>query len=1105
MLNYYEETMPLETDEDEYKKYLIDEDLPLFDKLNIIIKKGDSIQKQALLNSLNIYIDDCLFKSLIEYIISEIVTWDIEIRLIFPRCLNNILLNYPPPINNEIFNIIFKHIILSISSGNEKISKEYIFYFDIIIEEFTRQFNNGETFPYQIKDDIFEIIISLGKFGQNPENIRLCCYLSSCMCRLVGHVDENENVQRMFKRICLLFNDLEKNTERQISRELRYLIPIFKEKILEKNDIIKAIKSYINHDWDHAIQTTTIISLLVNYEFISDEIKELIFDKIKEIFEEINYEKKHKNNIIQSFINILYKLCIEYEAKNKNNKNNNIINYGLNDLIDNALNNMKFMNNWVNTEKVEPLLIINFDKISKILNYSLIYNDNKDFQFSSYIHNVHNLSFEESTNINAIFFKTFSKIIQKSFNHVPESDSIENDIIDDNLTKLLLLNLYKMIPCINNLKYARNLYEKIINILKKDFIIYLLKVYEVEFTSNNYCKDHNYLYRLLKCLLEKGFNNQININSNNNKTPLMNNSANGNNSNIILLNENNYYFKLFHNILEGIFYLYKISPSSITYQIHVLIAKTFQKIIKQIYKYYKPYSQYNRDKTTSDTLFDEIFNDYLIHIIKNDEIGNQIKIEYINVIPYLILYGKKRQSYYNFVEDEIMKSSSFYIRRCSINFIEKCLSIYSFKLFLKFCLMEVIYYLINDENNIISASIIEKIIPFFRKMKLYSNNGFDKIISMITEIDNSYKDKDSDKNVDIEKQRVIKKLLNLNNSYNQINNKEFNREKRKKFLWTDRRENKEEEKEIKQIKLKESKHIIRESGIFGKSYQNITLHNTVTYLNKINQNEKIENKLENENKNDKSNLIHNNDLNQNKIGQKDKNIKKKLLEKSASGIMQNINTKTNTKKFLPKIKQLVRKNSLEERRSPFFNISIINGNNNNNNIINIYKSNQLSKKSININKIMLLIKDKTPEKKPHLRSINNRLPSASSSKVKDSFLINVNNSSNFRPRHLFFIQNKLDNNICLDDANYKMINLNNLNKSSVLSNLIGYSGKEFRQFGKSEIKKNQINKGLKLHQNHKKVILFLKNGIKDIKHKKDEINNKILINAKVNEINKSNK
>ena len=1101
MLNYYEETMPLETDEDAYKKYLIDEDLPLFDKLNIIIKKGDSIQKQALLNSLNIYINDCLFKSLIEYIISEIVTWDIEIRLIFPRCLNNILLNYLSSINNEIFNIIFKHIILSISSGNEKISKEYIFYFDILIEEFTRRFNNGETFPYQIKDDIFEIIISLGKFGQNTENIRLCCYLSSCMCRLVGHVDENENVQKMFRRICLLFNDLEKNTERQISRELRYLIPIFKEKILEKNDIIKAIKSYINHDWDHAIQTTTIVSLMANYEFISDEMKELIFDKIKEIFEEINYEKKHKNNIIQSFINILYKLCIEYEIKNKNN----IINYELNDLIDNTLNNMKFMSNWVNSETVEPLLIINFDKLSKILNYSFLYNDNKDFQISSYLHN---LSYEESTNINAIFFKIFSKIIPKSIIHTAEPDSSESYVYDENLTKLLLLNLYKMIPCINNLKYVRNLYEKIINLFKKDFIIPLLKIYENEFTSNNYSKDHNYLYRLLKCLLEKGYNNQININSNNNKNSFINNSTNGNNSNLILLNENNYYFKLFHNILESLFYLYKTSQTSITYQTHVLIAKTFQKIIKQIYKYYKPYSKFNRDKTNSDTLFDEIFKEYLIHIIKNDEVGNQTKIEYINVIPYLILYGKKRQSYYNFIEDEIMKSSSFYIRRCSINFIEKCLSIYSFKLFLKFYLMEIIYYLINDENNIISASIIEKIIPFFRKMKLYSNNGFDKIISMISEIDNSYKDKNSDKNVDIEKKRVIKKLLNLNNNYNQNNNKEFNREKRKNFYGLLKGDNKEEEKEIKQIKLKESKHIIRETEIFGKSYQNITLHNTINYLNKINYNEKIEKKLENENKNDKSSLIHNEDLNQSKMSQKEKIIKKKILEKSSSGIMLNINTKTTTKKFLPKIKQFVRKNSLEDRRSPFFNISLVNGNNNNNNnnVINIDKSNQLFKKSINLNKIMLLIKDKTPEKKPHLRSINNRLPSASSTKVIDSFSINVNKSSSFRPRHLFFIQNKLDTNICLDDTNYQMINVSNLNKSSLLSHIIGYSGKDFyKQIGKSEIKKNQINKGLKLNQSHKKVILFLKSGIKDIKYKKDELNNKIVINAKVNEINKSNK
>ena len=349
--------------------------------------------------------------------------------------------------------------------------------------------------------------------------------------------------------------------------------------------------------------------------------------------------------------------------------------------------------------------------------------------------------------------------------------------------------------------------------------------------------------------------------------------------------------------------------------------------------------------------------------------------------------------------------------------------------------------------------------------------------------------------------------MNLNNNYNQINNKEFNREKRKNFYGLIKGDNKEEEKEIKKMKLKESKHIIRETEIFGKSYQNITLNNTINYLNKINYNEKLEKKLENENKNNKSNIIHNEDLNQSKNCLKEKGIKKKILEKSASNIMLNINTKTNTKKLLPKIKQFVRKNSLEDRRSPFFNINLINGNNNNNNnIINNYKSNQLFKKSINLNKIMLLIKDKTPEKKQHLRSINNRLPSASSSKVIDSFSINVNNSSSFRPRHLFFIQNKLDSNICLDDANYQIINVNNLNKSSILSHIIGNPGKDFyKQIGKSEIKKNEINKRLKLNQNHKKVILFLKNGIKDIKYKKDELNNKIVINAKVNENNKSNK
>ena len=43
MTNYYEELMPIKTDGEDYLKYYIKESLPIFDKLNTIIKKGESL------------------------------------------------------------------------------------------------------------------------------------------------------------------------------------------------------------------------------------------------------------------------------------------------------------------------------------------------------------------------------------------------------------------------------------------------------------------------------------------------------------------------------------------------------------------------------------------------------------------------------------------------------------------------------------------------------------------------------------------------------------------------------------------------------------------------------------------------------------------------------------------------------------------------------------------------------------------------------------------------------------------------------------------------------------------------------------------------------
>ena len=1110
MLNYYEETMPLETNEDEYKKYLIDESLPLFDKLNLIIKKGFPVQRQALLNSLNIYIKNSLFKSLLQFIIAEIETWDTETLLVFPRSLHNILINCLPSITNELFNIIFKHIILSISSGNEKISKEYIFYFDKVIENYTKKFNNGETFPFIIGDDIFEIIFSLGKFGQSAENIRLCCYLSSCMCRLVGHVEENENIQKMFNRICLLFGDLEPNTERQISRELGYLIPIFKGKILEKNDIIKAIKSYINHDWDHAIQTTTIVSLLNNYVYINQEIKDLIFDKMKEIFEDVNYNIEHKNNIMDTLINMMYNQCLEYDKNNsETNCNNNFANYELNDLINNTLK-LNFMNDFLFKDEIGPLIIINFDKIETILKHSSLYNVNNNMNQTSNFFLLTNS--EECEGIDNIFFRIFLKIFPKicnnniNSNNNQETSSNPEENSNENLKKLFIINLHKMISHLNNLKYAKHLYDKISCLFKKDTILLLLKIYEDEFILNNFSKNYNYLYKLLFCLLEKGHSNLSIINSNFNKNISLTSSINSNNGGKeqsplqCFLNENNYYFKLFQNILESIYSFFHSSPKLITGQMHFLLAKTFQKLIKIIYKYFKTYSSNNKDKTNSDKLYDDMFKSFLVDIIKNVEIGNHIKNEYINIFPYLILYGRNRQNYYNFIEDEIFKSNQFFTRRCAINFVEKCLKIYSFKLFLKFNFMEIIYYLIHDENNIISASIMEKILIFQKKIIINSKETFEKICSILSEINNLNKYSDSVKNFDIEKNRTIKRIL-------QIKEKTSKENIRNKNAFNFFEQDNKEELEIKKIKEQETRLISKEIEILGKLYHNISLLITVN-SNRNNNESKANNdkKFESEKKGEARNTIHNEESNQFNSGKKDKLKRKLIIEKSGSGVLQNIVNKNNIKKFLPKLKNYNRKYSFHDNKH--YELHFLSNNN-----ININLSNKTNKLGLNINKLIIINKDKTPEKKNNLKSVNsnNRLPSAKSSKIRNSFPANQNSSSNYKTNNLLLhSNNRYENNIFIDDVNYQIFDLNSINKSSIINNLMGLTGKDnLKEIITNEVLNNHhINKSTKFAHSSKNISSYMRNGLKGMRLRRDgyfNMTNKITINAKFNEINKSNK
>ena len=294
---FIEDIMPLTTNQDDYLKYYIEESLPLFDKINTIIKKGNSSQRQALINNLISYVHDSLFTNLIQFIIEDIGTWEVESINLFPKSLYYIIINNT--LDNELFNTIFKHIIINITTGADQTKTEYTIYFDKIIEYYRPTktsyeiYNNidittNKEFPYKLNDNIFEFILSLGKFGQTPNNRRLCCYLSSSLCRLLNNNIQDENIQKMYQRLTRLFEDPENIIQLQMVRELQYLIPLFKEILFDNKDVIKSIIEYIKLDWDHVPPSLTIICLLNNILLIENQknLIDILFEKIKVIITE---------------------------------------------------------------------------------------------------------------------------------------------------------------------------------------------------------------------------------------------------------------------------------------------------------------------------------------------------------------------------------------------------------------------------------------------------------------------------------------------------------------------------------------------------------------------------------------------------------------------------------------------------------------------------------------------------------------------------------------------------------------------------------------------------------------------------------------------------
>ena len=769
--NYYEETMPLESNDEDYLLYLYDEDTPLIQRLTTIIRKGEPFQRQALLSKLNLIQTSNNFKTLMECILNDIQTWDKETITIFPKCIyplftqsKDVLIK---SIDNDLFNNILKKIISIMSSTEEQISKEYMIYFEKIIFHF-----NSSNFPFEINEENIDTIITLSKYDENPINKQLSCCLCCSVIRLINNI-KDINVQKLFGRICYLFTYCEKPIETQLGRELEFLLNFFGKKILENSDVKGAVKSYIERDADLVLQTTTIISLIKNLHVINDgDIVEKLINKIKEIFsDDDNFEQKNKNKI---FLELIKEL-----EKNYKNIDINIIKKLFGD---------EFISDFIWKNNKEEIIISNFDIIfflyKNVLNELGIINSDENED------NDKEKKENSKINFNELFLSIYNHFfnIDNSNNYLTQrkDNFTENENIDK---KILYNNLMKILPFLTNFEKNRNLFDKINHLFNThENIILALYSYSEKFIDSSEDKNpkkNNLFYNLMHYFLKKNFEVQKIIPKSN-----INTSSSLPKKDISIINHEGYFLKLFNNILTNIYDTFKLSPKLFNNSVHLLLCDFFQKIIKKLYKYLMPTMReldkliqnnlffenmhMNKIKIKSlDKIYDEIFYNYLTKVINNSKLGNHIRNESIKVIPYLILYGKNRVNYFKYIQEHIIQSKSFFSRRYSIIYLDKCLQIFSFKMFNKIGLLDFLITLTEDENNSISAGIVNLIYIYRHKITKNSGIMFQNILKNLSKINEVNKDNKiiHIENFDIEKNRIIKDILNIDyNDEKNINN-----------------------------------------------------------------------------------------------------------------------------------------------------------------------------------------------------------------------------------------------------------------------------------------------------------------------------------------------
>ena len=400
----------------------------------------------------------------------------------------------------------------------------------------------------------------------------------------------------------------------------------------------------------------------------------------------------------------------------------------------------------------------------------------------------------------------------------------------------------------------------------------------------------------------------------------------------ILSYEGNIYNKLIISILTNTNSIYQETPNLLNNEILILIGTLLNLLLPKFFKYYKNItynivvnnnqnnnilnmnSSFVSNKETIkicyyEKIYNEIFNKLISKIITNNTLGHHVIKVYIETIPFFILYSKNRWKYYDFFVREILSSNSYYLRKYSIIFFEKCFKIFSFGFLCKNNLMNDFIILMKDKINLISTNAIELLFKYNKKIISYSTEKFQELCGILNQIydanikafnDNENKNKEII--FDKEKNIIINKFININNNINKY--------------YTEDEINEEKEYENKLL-LKENEILKFSKSIISKSKsKNILQNHTSTLINKNADNNKANNNIlqissTTFHSNKTNNIINSNNTtinkyqtptlnNKNMINifnsqkEKEKNIKvTPWIEKSSSGLLKDKKPKTN--------------------------------------------------------------------------------------------------------------------------------------------------------------------------------------------------------------------